>query len=143
MEALKSEHRANIDMLRESLQQELQNEKAGYEEEQRELHRSFEIKHNFIGSFLKEKPRNEPLRKRLSQNTTPPPLLQKTGSPQHNGLIFVEDVLYEWNELMKQLRSLSAIVDKLQAEKEDFQETLERATERVDTFQKEPAGNAE
>ncbi|KAL1439094.1 hypothetical protein MTO96_047554 [Rhipicephalus appendiculatus] len=36
MESLKSEHRANIEVLRESLQQELQDVKASYEEEQAE-----------------------------------------------------------------------------------------------------------
>ncbi|KAH8033604.1 hypothetical protein HPB51_014510 [Rhipicephalus microplus] len=56
--------------------------------------------------------------------------------------ISVEDILYERSELIKQLRSLSAIVDKLRAEKEDLQESLERATQRVDTFKKEPVANA-
>ncbi|KAH8039476.1 hypothetical protein HPB51_007378 [Rhipicephalus microplus] len=44
--------------------------------------------------------------------------------------ISAEDILYERFEVMKQLRSLSTIVNKLQAEKEDFQESLERVTER-------------
>ncbi|KAH8041551.1 hypothetical protein HPB51_016996 [Rhipicephalus microplus] len=51
------------------------------------------------------------------------------------------DILYERSELVKQLRSLSAIVHKLQAENEDLQESLEKATERVDTFKKEQAAN--
>ncbi|KAH8008836.1 hypothetical protein HPB51_005883 [Rhipicephalus microplus] len=38
----------------------------------------------------------------------------------------VEDILYKRSELTKQLRSLSAILDKLQAEKEDLQEFLRK-----------------
>ncbi|KAL1439097.1 hypothetical protein MTO96_047555 [Rhipicephalus appendiculatus] len=45
--------------------------------------------------------------------------------------ISVEDILYERSELMKQLRSLSATVDKLQAEKEDLQEQLRKANEEL------------
>ncbi|XP_049269273.1 A-kinase anchor protein 9 isoform X2 [Rhipicephalus sanguineus] len=45
--------------------------------------------------------------------------------------ISVEDILYERSELMKQLRSLSATVDKLQAEKEDLQEQLRKANDEL------------
>lgn len=49
----------------------------------------------------------------------------------------MEDILYEWSELMMQQNSLSAIVDKLHTEK-DLQESLERAR-KMNTFKKEPA----
>ncbi|KAH8009475.1 hypothetical protein HPB51_017995 [Rhipicephalus microplus] len=45
--------------------------------------------------------------------------------------ISVEDILYERSELMKQLRSLSVTVDKLQAEKEDLQEQLRKANDEL------------
>ncbi|KAH6938762.1 hypothetical protein HPB50_012421 [Hyalomma asiaticum] len=45
--------------------------------------------------------------------------------------ISVEDILYERSELMKQLRSLSATVDKLQEEKEDLREQLRKANEEL------------
>ncbi|XP_077514434.1 uncharacterized protein LOC144125168 isoform X5 [Amblyomma americanum] len=45
--------------------------------------------------------------------------------------ISVEDILYERSELLKQLRSLSATVDRLQVEKEDMQEQLRKAHEEL------------
>ncbi|XP_037562482.1 protein lava lamp isoform X4 [Dermacentor silvarum] len=45
--------------------------------------------------------------------------------------ISVEDILYERSELLKQLKSLSATVDKLQAEKEDLHEQLRKANDEL------------
>ncbi|KAH8024885.1 hypothetical protein HPB51_002055 [Rhipicephalus microplus] len=59
MEALKSEHRANIEVLRESLQQELLDVQAGYKEEQRKLRRSLETEHNFVANSPKAQVRVE------------------------------------------------------------------------------------
>ncbi|KAH7942642.1 hypothetical protein HPB51_028677 [Rhipicephalus microplus] len=53
MKALKSEHRTDIEVLRESLQQELQDVKPGSEEEQRKMHRILEIEHNLVANSQK------------------------------------------------------------------------------------------
>nr|XP_037284970.1 protein FAM184A-like [Rhipicephalus microplus] len=53
MEALKLEHRTDIEVLRESLQQELQDVKTGSEEEQLKMHRSLESEHNLVANSQK------------------------------------------------------------------------------------------
>ncbi|KAH8009192.1 hypothetical protein HPB51_012690 [Rhipicephalus microplus] len=50
MEALKSEHRANIEVLRDRLQQKRQDAKADYEEEQQKLRRSLETKPKLVAN---------------------------------------------------------------------------------------------
>ncbi|XP_075538060.1 uncharacterized protein LOC142572662 isoform X9 [Dermacentor variabilis] len=53
IESLKSEHRENIEVLRESLQRELLDVKAGYEEQQQKLRRSLETEHNLVANSQK------------------------------------------------------------------------------------------
>ncbi|XP_065301787.1 rootletin-like isoform X10 [Dermacentor albipictus] len=53
IESLKSEHRENIELLRESLQRELLDVKAGYEEQQQKLRRSLETEHNLVANSQK------------------------------------------------------------------------------------------
>ncbi|KAH8032666.1 hypothetical protein HPB51_000055 [Rhipicephalus microplus] len=55
MQVLRSEDRTNIALLRESLQQKLQDIKAGYEEEQRKLRRSLDTEHNLVIEKVKQK----------------------------------------------------------------------------------------
>ncbi|KAH8032502.1 hypothetical protein HPB51_025955 [Rhipicephalus microplus] len=53
MGAMKSEHRANKEVLRGSLQQELQDLEAGYEEEQRKLRRILQTEHSLVANSQK------------------------------------------------------------------------------------------
>ncbi|CAN7997228.1 unnamed protein product [Ixodes hexagonus] len=52
----------------------------------------------------------------------------KEASPEWSD-VSVEDILYERTELTRRIRSLTAVVDQLQAEKRDLQEQLNKANE--------------
>ncbi|KAH8019508.1 hypothetical protein HPB51_019847 [Rhipicephalus microplus] len=165
----------HIEVLRESLQQELQEVKAGYGEEQRKQRRILKTEHSLVANSQKaqfglalealkkahkaqiEMMKEEHANGKLPEGKADKRTAQEAVESRYHATasiakiesslvdwsdIFMKDILYERSGLMKQHRSLRAIGDKVQVEKEDLQESLERATERVDTFKKEPAANA-